>query len=63
MKQTDSSSSYMASDIYYIISTILERPPTHRCSAEELRDHRLECFWEAYSLLDGSQDMIKQVGD
>lgn len=26
MKQTDSSSAYMASDFYYIISAILEKP-------------------------------------
>jgi len=26
MRQTDSSSSYMASDLYYIISAILEKP-------------------------------------
>ncbi len=50
----------MASDYYYIITAILEKS-LHKSSTEELSEHRIECFWEAYSMLDGSQEMIRKA--
>lgn len=60
MKQIDSSAAYMASDMYYLITAILEKP-IHKSTLEELSEHRLESFWEAYTLLDGSQEMIRKA--
>lgn len=44
MKQTDSSTTYMASDFYYLLTSILEKP-LHKSTVDELTEHRLECFW------------------
>jgi hypothetical protein len=60
MHQTDTSSAYMASDYHYLVTAVLEKP-IHKSTLEELTDHRVECFWDAYTLLDGSQEMIRNA--
>ena len=71
MRQTDSSTSYMASDFYYIITSVLEKPvlltnelkgtlEERKLSKQEsMNEERIASFWAAYNLLDGSQDMLK----
>lgn len=71
MRQTDSSTSYMASDFYYIITSVLEKPvlltnelkgtlEERKLSKQEsMNEERIASFWSAYNLLDGSQEMLK----
>jgi cell division control protein 45 len=52
-RHIDCSASLMASDYYCILTSVLENAPSG-LGYEELYDHRVKSFWQAYDLLEGS---------
>lgn len=53
MKQADYSASFMASDYYHILTSVLEAAPDRDTPFKELPEHRIRCFWRAYDTFDG----------
>ena len=47
-----------ASDYYYALSSVLERP-TKKLNIEEIYEHRVGCFLDAYSLFDSNQSKLQ----
>ena len=47
-KQVDYSETAMASDYFYVLTSVLEAPPHRHSGIENLSSHRVNCFWEAY---------------
>lgn len=56
-KQVDYAFEMTASDYYYALSAVLERP-TKKLKIEEVYEHRIECFWQAYRLFEASQTKL-----
>jgi hypothetical protein len=56
-KQVDYAFEMTSSDYYYALSAVLERP-TKTIKTEEVYEHRIECFWEAYSLFAANQTKL-----
>ena len=52
LRQLDYVDSAMASDYYYILTSVLEAPPKSSISFDQLGQHRVKCFWEAYDIFD-----------
>ena len=48
MRNIDYSASFMASDIYYILISILEARPPTAINYHAFSDYQIKCFWEAY---------------
>ena len=63
MKQADYSATYMASDYYYILTSILEAPPQQEIPFNELPEYRVQCFWEAYDAFDGTLHRLDEQID
>ena len=47
-KQVDYSETAMASDYFYVLTSVLESPPQRHSGIENLSSHRVGCFWQAY---------------
>jgi len=52
LKQLDYVDSAMASDYHYILTSVLEAPPKYTITFDQMGDHRVRCFWEAYDIFD-----------
>lgn len=63
MKQVDYAASYMASDYYYILASVLEKPPTTEIPFDKLQEHRIQCFWDAYDTFDGGLQRLNSKID
>lgn len=60
-KQVDYCVEMMASDYYYALTASLEAPMKKKMeSVEELLEHRVTCFWDAYTLFEGKQTALKE---
>lgn len=57
MKQVDYAFEMTASDYYYVLATILERP-VKKYSTAEVIEHRVECFWEAADIFTSNQEKL-----
>lgn len=55
IRQVDYADAYMASDFYYMLTSVLESPPPAHTSFEMLPEYRISCFWKAYDAIDCCQ--------
>ena len=58
IKQLDYVDSVMASDYHYILTSVLEAPPKQQVAFDQLPDHRVKCFWEAYDVFDQNMKQL-----
>ena len=49
----------MASDYFYILTSVLESPPKKQISFESLPNHRVDCFWQAYEIFDLNKKQLE----
>jgi len=59
-KQVDYAFEMTASDYYYALSSVLERP-TKKLNIEEIYEHRVNCFLDAYTLFDSNQTKLQSA--
>lgn len=59
IKQIDYSDSVMASDYFYILTSVLEAPPSNQIPFNMLSNHRIRCFWQAYDIFDGNMAQLQ----
>jgi hypothetical protein len=59
-KQVDYAFEMTASDYCYALSAVLERPPRATPPIEP-SEHRVTCFWEAYSLFEAPQSKLQSA--
>lgn len=57
-KQVDYAFEMTASDFYYALSSVIERP-TKKLVVEEVYEHRVNCFLDAYTLFDQGQTKLQ----
>lgn len=60
VRYVDCSAALMASDYYYILTAVLETAPLS-LAYEELYDHRVKSFWQAYDMFEGNYKELAGV--